>query len=113
MLQSVVTGFRSYTESSIFAQTAAVIDVDAFSDIDWGLDSGTPMVVSPLRKIKQEKVSDADDIEEIVDIPDAGSKKKGKARAGEDHSRDLEFDARFHKMSSVTVRAFGLLFEHA
>ena len=113
MLQSIVTGFRSYTESLIFTQTATVIDVDAFSDIDWGLDSGTPMVISPLRKIKQEKVSNADNIEEIINIPDAGSKKKGKVRAGEDHSRDLEFDAWFHKMSSVMVCAFRLLFEHA
>ena len=109
MLQSIATGFRSYTKSSIFAQTAAIINVDTFSDIDWGLDSGTPMVISLLCKIKQEKVSDVDD---IVTIPDAGSK-KGKAQAGEDHSRDLEFDAQFHKMSLVTVRAFRLLFKHA
>ena len=113
MLQSIVTSFRSYTKSLIFAQTATIIDVDAFSDIDWGLDSGTPMVIYPLHKIKQEKVSDVDDIEEIVNIPDAGSKKKGKARAGEDHSRDLEFNAQFHKMSLVMVRTFRLLFKHA
>jgi hypothetical protein len=100
MLQSVVTGFRSYTESSIFAPTAAVIDVDAFSDIDWGLGSGMPMDVATMRQIKQEKVSDVD-ADDNVEIVEGKGKKKEKEP---DISTTLEFDKAFHEMMPTPVR---------
>ena len=98
-LQAVATGFRSFTESSIFAPTAA-IDVNTLSDVDWGFNSGVPMDVSPTRQIKQEKVSDVD-VDEGVEIVEGKGKKKEK---GPDYSIMLEFDKAVHEMMPSPVR---------
>jgi hypothetical protein len=103
-LQAVATGFRSFTESSIFTPTSAAIDIDTFSDIDWGFNSGVAIDVSPMRQIKQEKVSDVD-VEEETEILKPTRKGKAKAKVDdkakgkvdEDLATMVDFDAKFHE----------------
>lgn len=110
-LQAVATGFRSFTESSIFAPTAVAIDVDALSDVDWGFNSGMAMDVSPMRQIKQEKISDVD-VEEETEILKPTRKGKARAKADdeakekvdEDPATMIDFDAKFHERLPERVR---------
>lgn len=77
-LQNSMTGFKSYTESSIFAPPTTTIDVDIFTNVDWGFTTIVPMEVSPPHKIKQERVLEVRGAEEVIKILDVGLKKKGK-----------------------------------
>lgn len=105
VLQTIASGFRSFTESSIFAQPA--IDVDALG-WDWDYNPGVPIWtnVSPVRNIKPEPVSDGD-TDDAVEILEEKGKKREKVP---DYSTMLDFDITVHEMMPNPVRMSLSLF---
>lgn len=105
-LKAVASGFRSFTESSIFAQPP--IDVDALR-WDWDYKPGVSIRtdVSPVRNVKPEPASDGD-ADDAVEILEEKGKKREKVP---DYSTMLDFDKAVHAMMPNPVRMSLSLFE--